>query len=318
MTTVLFGAFDRHNLGDLLLAMVAEREEGSGVVFAGLAARDMREFGGPRVVPLETAMAAGPMRLIHVGGELLDCDSDQATYMLGQQSAVATRRQCAYVVAKGDLPAGSTVEFRAVGGVGLAERPQSFREEVLAALAQANALTMRDSVTRDFLAANGIAAPLVPDPVSRIAGLFGDEIRARRPATTDFHAVQFAAEWGDDRTLDKLAAGIGRIGKPVVLFRAGAAPWHDDLEPYHRLAARLRVPATIFESLDIRDICGLIAGAVHVTATSLHVRIVAEAFGVPAISLEQRLGSARKLRAYLRTWHPDATPVALDDFAEGA
>jgi polysaccharide pyruvyl transferase WcaK-like protein len=231
---------------------------------------------------------------------------------------VAIRRQCAYVVAKSDLPAGSTVEFRAVGGVALADRPAAFRAEVLGALAQADAVTVRDAVTRDFLAANGIAAELVRDPVSRIAELFGDEIRARRPATADFLAVQFAAEWGDDATLAQLARGLERLGKPVVLFRAGAAPWHDDLEPYRRLAARLAVPATIFESLDIRDICGLIAGAASVVATSLHVRIVAEAFGVPAISLEQRRGSAGKLRAYLRTWQPDATPVVLDEFAEGA
>lgn len=294
--------------------MLAAREADGPVVFAGLAGRDMRVFVGPQVVPLAEAIAGGPVRLVHVGGELLDCDSDQAAFMLGK-SAVATRRQCAYAVAKRDLPAGSTVEFRAVGGVGLAERPPAFRAEVLAALVQADKLSVRDAVTRDFLSANGIQADLVPDPVSRIAKLFGGEIRSRRSAMTDFLAVQFAGEWGDDATLDQLAHGLDRTGKSVVLFRAGAAPWHDDLEPYRRLAARLAVPVSIFESLHIWDICGLIAGAATFVGTSLHGRIVAEAFGVPAISLEQQAGSARKLRAYLQTWCPDAMPVALDDFA---
>ena len=315
-TTVLFGAFDRHNLGDLLLARVAEREEAGPVVFAGLAARDMTPFGGPSVVPLEEAIADGSVRLIHVGGEVLDCDAEQAAYMLGEPT-LALRRRCTYAVAKGDLPAGSSVEFRAVGGVALAERPAAFRGEVLAALAQADRVTVRDVVTHGFLLANGIGAELVPDPVSRVAALFGEEILARKPAIEGYAAVQFAAEWGDDETLAQLARGLDRIGRPVALFRAGAAPWHDDLEPYRRLAARLTVPVSIFESLNIWGICGLIAGARLFVGTSLHGRIVAEAFGVPAMSIEPQPGSARKLHAYLRTWRPTAPPVSLHRFAEG-
>ncbi len=367
MNTVLFGAFDRHNLGDLLLARIAGRETPGPVLFAGLAARDMARFGGPRVMPLDEAVAGVPVRLVHVGGELLDCDAAQAAYMLGAQetlkkavsgrqrkapgaqearhiesigeppstaqrsdapaqqlvqrfpnSAVVTRRQCAYAVAKHELPAGSGVEFCAVGGVALAERPPAFRREVLATLREADAVSVRDTVTRDFLAGEGIPASLVPDPVTRIAKLFGDEIRARRPPMAGYLALQFAAEWGDDATLAKLARGIDRIGLPVVLFRAGAAPWHDDPEPYRRLAGRLAVPATLFESLHVLDICGLIAGAARVVATSLHVRIVADAFAVPVTSLEQAPGAAKKLSAYLRTWRPDAMPVALDAFAAGA
>lgn len=316
--TVLFGAFDRHNLGDLLLARVAEREEEGPVVFAGLAARDMTPFGGPRVVPLEEAIAGGPIRLIHVGGEVLDCDAEQAAYMLGELG-LALHRQCAYTVAKRDLPAGSTVEFRAVGGVALVERPLTFRDEVLAALARADGVTVRDVVTHDFLIANGIDAELVPDPVGRVAALFGEEILARKPVLEGYAAVQFAAEWGDDATLAQLAHGLDRIGRPVVLFRAGAAPWHDDLEPYRRLAARLTVPVpvSVFESLNIWDICGLIAGARLFVGSSLHGRIVARAFVVPAMSIEQQPGSARKLHAYLRTWRPEARVVVLDDFAGG-
>ena len=47
--TVYFDAFDRHNLGDLLLARVAESRHpaaASAPVWAGLAARDLRLWGG--------------------------------------------------------------------------------------------------------------------------------------------------------------------------------------------------------------------------------------------------------------------------------
>jgi Polysaccharide pyruvyl transferase len=308
---VLFGAFDRHNLGDILLAAVAVAEN-SAAACAGLAERDMTSCGGPRVAAL--ASFAEPLRLIHVGGELLDCDAAQAAYMLGAPW-LRWGRAAPYVVGKSRLPAGSTVEFHAVGGVRLAARDAAFREEVFAALRSADLVTVRDRATQATLAAAGIEAGLVPDPVTRIAALFGDLIRARPMEEGAWLAVQFAAECGDDATLAAFASGLERIGLPIVLFRAGAAPWHDDLEPYQRLASRLRVPVRIFESLDVRDICALIAASGGCIATSLHARIVAEAFGVPALSLEREPGSAQKVRAYLDTWSPGAVPLDPEAFA---
>jgi hypothetical protein len=312
--TVLFGAFDRHNLGDLLLARMAAAEADGPVAWAGLAPRDLSRHGGPRVQSLAEAVGGEPVALVHVGGELLDCDAPQAAHMLGDDS-LGWPRPAPYVLSRSVLPAGSTVEFRAVGGVALAQRPPAFRQQVLAALEEANAISVRDRVTQGFLAGSGLSARLVPDPVTRIAERYGLEIRAHGPQLRDYVAVQFAAEWGDDATLAALARGLVRLDGPVVLFRAGAAPWHDELEPYRRLAARLAVPCRIHESLHIWDICGLIAHARTCVATSLHVRLVADAFGVPAISLEQVPGSARKLRAYLDTWQPAVRPVALEEFA---
>ena len=314
MKTVLFGAFDRHNLGDLLLARLAAAEAGGPVAFAGLAHRDLTREGGPRVLPLAEAVAHTPVRLIHVGGEILDCDAEQAAFMLGEPG-LRWQRAAPYVLPKSALPAGSTVEFRAVGGVGLAARPAAFQQEVLAALAEADLLSVRDRTSRDFLLAAGLSPRLSPDPATRVAERFAPEIRQRGTGLRGHVAVQFAAEWGDDASLDALARGLARHGGPVVLFRAGAAPWHDDLEPYRRLVTKLTMPSRIHSGLHLWDICALIAQARLFIGTSLHGRLVAEAFGVPAISLEQSPGSARKLRAYLETWQPEAAPVALADFA---
>jgi len=308
---VLFGAFDRHNLGDILLVAMAAVDH-CNAACAGLVERDMSPFGGPRVAAL--ASFTEPINLIHVGGELLDCDAEQAAYMLGEPD-LRWGRLAPYVVGRRDLPPGSRVEFHAVGGVGLAARDADFREEVLAALRDADVLTVRDRVTQAFLAAAGIAAPLVRDPVTEIARRFGAHIHGRRSPRPDYLAVQFAAECGDDATLAAIGRGLDRIGLPVVLFRAGAAPWHDDLETYQRLASRLGVPIEIFESLDVRDICALIASSRGCIATSLHARIVAEAFAVPALSLEREPGEAQKLRAYLRTWSAAAVPLDPATFA---
>ena len=313
---ILFGAFDRHNLGDILLGHIAAEQLVAGDrAFAGLVSRDLRPWGGQRVAALDSFDS--PLNLIHVGGELLDCTAAQAAYML-EEPGLCWRRQAPYVVARHELPPGSTVEFRAVGGVELAERGAIFSGEVLAALREAGQVSVRDRTTQVLLRDAGIAAPLARDPVTWIGERFAARIRARIRRSDPYLAVQFAAECGDDATLAAFARGLERLGLPVVLFRAGAAPWHDGLEPYRRLAARTNLPTQVFESLDVWDICALIAGSSGFIGSSLHGRLVAESFAVPVLSLERALGAAKKLRAYLATWSPGEAPLEPAAFADGA
>ena len=95
---ILFGAFDRHNLGDLLFphivsALLCEQQ----TLFAGLVQRDMREYGGHQVdalAELIPQLAGQPIKLIHVGGELLDCDLYQAAIMLQSVPRAAQLIRC--------------------------------------------------------------------------------------------------------------------------------------------------------------------------------------------------------------------------------
>ena len=80
---VLFGAFDRHNFGDLLFPhLMTALLPGRAFAFAGLAERDLRAFGGHRVSALRAWGDARPRQLIHAGGELLGCTAWQAAVML--------------------------------------------------------------------------------------------------------------------------------------------------------------------------------------------------------------------------------------------
>ncbi len=311
---LFFGAFDRHNFGDILLGHMAARDTGVAAPrFAGLAERDLRACGGFCVLPV--AAVTAPVTLVHVGGELLDCDAGEAAWMLGD-STLKWPRQAPYVMPREQLPAGSRVVFRAVGGVDLAYRSTAFRHEVRHALRQVDALSVRDRVTQAFLASAGIAAALEPDPVTRLGEAFAATVAPVTAGNDPCLAVQFAAEFGDDRSLAAIAHGLDGIGLPVVLFRAGAAPWHDDLAVYARLAQRLRVPASLFESLDVREIARLIASSRGFVGSSLHARIVAAAFGRPCLSLERTAGAGRKLRAYLDTWLPGETVWSPEGFAD--
>jgi len=360
--TLLFGAFDRHNFGDLLFPHVAAALlPGRPLIFAGLAARDMRPWGGHPVralAELAAELRAEPLHLVHVGGELLSCSAWQAAVMLQTPDAApaiirrldarpADRQAWAeaqlgfaaeapYCIPPRLFPAARRIVYCGVGGVDLADQPSVLRDEVLARLRAADAIGVRDRLTLAGLARAGIPATLMPDPAVLVAELFGPAIAAhgrlgevadiRREAAQGYLAVQIAADFGDDATLAALASQLDRAasasGDGIALFRAGAAPWHDDRECLRRLAGRLRTrPLRTLESLHLWDICALIAGSRAYCGSSLHGRIVATAFGLPRINLlhPSQVGQWTKQAAFATTWDAPDEPgaVLIAELADG-
>ncbi|MFN3543643.1 MAG: polysaccharide pyruvyl transferase family protein [Thiobacillus sp.] len=343
-STVLFGAFDRHNFGDLLFPhLFAAQLPGCRLDVRGLAARDLRRWGGHDVRPL----APGAARLVHVGGELLTCTAWQAAVML-QSPAEAARvnarydadptaaagwaaqtlgctRSVPYVAGRALLAPGGKLIFNAVGGVEFALLPLALQDEVTAALRGADWLSVRDRVTQAALREAGIDAPLCPDPAVMVRQCLDDTIRRhgddepvcalRKAYPNGYLACQFSGDFADDASLDALARGLleaaSEHGLGVVLFRAGAAPWHDDATLYARLLQRLpRGMAQAFDSLHLWDLCALIAASRGVVASSLHARLVALAYALPRVSLAlpQQHGRPGKVAAWAATWEPPEMP----------
>ncbi|NML13959.1 polysaccharide pyruvyl transferase family protein [Azohydromonas caseinilytica] len=340
----LFGAYDRHNFGDLLLARVAMRLlRGQPVCCAGLAARDLRASGGPRVRPLAGLAPSAPLPLLHVGGQLLSCSAWQAAAMLMppddetmatiawlSRRSLARRRWARAALGLEDhapylLPRALAGRFAPVlalglGGAGLEQCPRRMRAEVMDKLRRMQRVAVRDRATQALLREAGIEALLLPDPAALTAQLFGPLIRRRARHgevaalrarfSGGYLAVQIAAEFGDDATLDALAAALDAValrrGLGVALFLAGVAPWHDDAAVLRRLAARLRAPAALLDSIHLWDICALLAQSAGYCGSSLHGRIVATAFGRPRLNLlppQTGLGmESAKHRAYVDSW----------------
>ncbi len=345
---LLFGACDRHNLGDLLFPHVAAALLApQPVVVAGVAERDLTAYGGHRVQALARLAAQWgdrPAHLVHVGGELLTCslyeaavmtlrpeearaaiaryDRDAAGRQAWAEGLLGLRQQVAYLAPKALFRRPGRFVHLALGGVDLPRLPPAMQEEVLGRLRESDALSVRDHVTQDLLARAGIQAALVPDPAVLTAELFkeriarhaegGEPAQVRSRFPQGYAAVQLAAEFGDDATLDVLAHGLARLatetGLGLVLFHAGAAPWHDDPQVYRRLQSRMgAAPVWRFASLNLWDLCALLAHARLYVGSSLHGRIVAAAHGVPGVSLGHADG---KVDAYLQTWLPRTPGVA--------
>lgn len=362
LPTIVFGAFDRHNFGDLLFPhIVAAMLERDGLIFAGLAERDLRNVGGHQVRALSslaTQYRERAVNVIHAGGELLTCDAWEAAVMLlPPEEAQATilrlssREQerlawaCSeigiaslapYVTSRTLFPHAACIVHNAVGGVDLDERAPALRDEVLANLRQADAVAVRDKRTQSQLDAHGIATGLLPDCAVMVKALFderiqghaqmGEVLQLRRAFPQGHIAMQFSGDFGDDRTLDTIASQLDQVvqstGYGVALFRAGAAPWHDDPSAFQRVAARMQLPAArMFASLDIWDICALIASSRAYAGSSLHGRIVAMAYALPRINLHEpgQVHGVTKQTAFADTWEPPGMPaaVAVTDLADG-
>ena len=352
--TILFGAFDRHNFGDLLFPhIVADLLARKDLLFAGLAARDLRSDGGHRVsalVQLAAHWGDRPANIIHVGGELLTCDAWEAAVMLlapdqAQETVarLAAREQDRLAWARSKLGSAAmapytvppelfpdaAVFYNAVGGVDLNQCEAALRAEVLAKLKAADDVSVRDQQTKALLDASGVRSRLIPDPAVMVAALFGTRIRQRATQgeiaqilgafPQGYIAVQFSADFGDDETLAEIAVQLDRIatssGLGVAFFRAGAAPWHDDLWCYQRVATRMHAPSVkICRSLNLWDICALVACSRVYCGSSLHGRIVAMAFALPRINLHHpaRPTQPTKQTAFAATWEPAGMPATVE------
>ncbi len=351
---ILFGAFDRHNFGDLLLPHIAAALlPGRALIHAGLAARDLRAYGGHAVRALAEVRATlgdKPADLLHVGGEVLTTTAWQAAVMLlppqeapatiaylqdrpGERAAwvqrmLGTAAQAPYLVERGRWPALRRVLYGSVGGVALHSCETTLRDEVLAQLRAADAVRVRDKVTQAYLQSAGLAAPLLPDAAVMVAELFGERLRQhvaqgevaglRQRFPQGYLAVQFSAEFADDATLTQLAQQLAQVtretGLGLVLFRAGAAPWHDTLLTLQRLAAQLDAGSVqVFQSLHLWDICALIAASRGYCGSSLHGRIVAMACALPRLSLRSPVASAQqgKTAAFAASWEEAEVPATV-------
>lgn len=352
LPVILFGAFDRHNFGDLLLAEIsASVLQHRPLVFAGLAKRDLTAFGGREVRSIaEVAREWGeqPAEVVETGGEILTCslyeaavmllskeaagraiafhDVDQGARQAWSEELLGLRQRVAYLIPRSLFRHPRQLRYSGIGGIGLATLPSSMRQEVFENLRHADHVWVRDRVTQAQLEQARIRTFLAPDPAAATARVCGSRIASHRvngePAAVaarfprGYLAAQFSAEFGDDATLREIGRQLQQVraetGLGIVLFRAGAAPWHDDLEVYRRLlVATPGFDAVLFQSLDLWDICALLANAAAYCGSSLHGRIVAEACGRPAANLIRDAGQMTKQAAHALSWGYGSRPTVL-------
>ena len=173
---------------------------------------------------------------------------------------------------------------------------------------------VRDRASSDFLARRGIAHRLVPDAVHAL-----EVLRAAEPdAGSGVAIVQLSRavlRAARPRRRGRAARRERAAARPQLrLLLAGTATGHDYRADHETLARDLRRAAPRADVAHPRHAPAARARRPHpaarvVIGTSLHVRIVAGAYGVPRVTLTKR-----KPTEYARSWDSDMPyDVALDD-----
>lgn len=332
------GAYERDNFGDLLFLLVTERYLGGAeVVAAAPFAADMRRLLGRRIP------AYGPLlrdeafdAVWTVGGQVGRIDLERAYTMSASPRAwrryaragEARRRAllrrstggvalaAPYIPVLADFPrnAGASAVLNSVGIAGVRGIEPARREAIAGALRAAAAVGVRDHGSSALLRDLGVEHRLLPDAVHALGVL---EPHARG-AGGEAAIVQVSRSrlrmFGHARLGRALAASPLLAGRPIRLLLAGTATGHDSADDYERVVRAARRAArgldiAILEERRPLELAGHIARARVAIGTSLHVRIVAAAHGVPRVSLAKP-----KPTRYARQWDPDMPfDTGLDD-----
>jgi hypothetical protein len=312
----LFGAFERHNFGDWLMAWIAEK------LLAGTAECDwLVDFPhfGNGINPAcgsfsrldEYLGGAETTSVLHTGGETLGCSVGDAIAMSSQEPQNRSR-PLFYVLS--DQEAGSHPRrfFFGVGGQDLSHLNEETRRWLGRTLATATWVSVRDSRTQRNLGELGVSSSLHPDLVSLISQIFTLSVEQNRERTLLVQASEsYLAE--NSTEFCRQVRALSEIFDDVVVAVAGIASHHDSFASALSIVSSLRSNGVkrvrLLCELDPLQIAREIGSAALVIATSLHFRIISMAYGVPRVSL-----GPKKTKNYAAEW--DILPLFADSPAE--
>ena len=310
---ILFGAFERHNFGDLLMGYAFEkllRQRGINTIHASILDNDLTACGGTMVHSIFDLLANGldpDIPVLHVGGETATCSFNDALacdspaplpYHLKDiisseiHQELGTDRPFPYLTPPKERinTASKPWENRLFYGIGLTQLSddRADNERLRATLAAARMISFRDTHSIRNARSFGITqATYAPDIVLSISQL----MPVSKPIGPSSLLMHFKGDYLR-RNSAELIHALSQIAPHfeggLKLGLAGTANYHDSLDEYYRfkqLAEESSVPIEVLPSVDILTICQQIASAAAVISTSLHYRIVARSYGVPRLTM---------------------------------
>lgn len=317
MKTILYGAFGRHNFGDMLFPHIVNKLikgniDDSQIEFCDVVSRNMTELGGHDVKSIANFIDyEDDVNVIHVGGEIGPCSLPLAVKMcepltVEQKTEVEKLKKhkmsLGYVLPKSLFKKPKTFIANSVGGLSTASM-ELYKDF--------DYVSFRDEASYKKLISKKIECNLAPDSAILTKYFFNDLISNRSSFNsiktihnkigTDYIAVQLNSNplrklTSLNRVFNKI---ILKTNLPILFFCAGVAPSHDSLDLYKEKFRNLpNDKVHYFDSLNIWDICNVISNAKLVIGTSLHVRILSQQFLRPRVTLH--VGS--KHRGFIGKW----------------
>jgi len=198
----------------------------------------------------------------------------------------------------------------AIGASSLGLLNAKARTAVVAALAKAAFVSVRDVPGQSALQAHGVASTLAPDSVAILQRL--------RPATEIVNegdlVFQCSRAWLRSRgemVLSQLVS-LSKSYSRIRLLPIGLAGGHADDQALAPLVASAKSAGASNVELvgvdTVWDVADAISQAEIFVGTSLHGHITSMAYGIPSVGLS----GISKLDAYLATWGDGLTPSGVD------
>lgn len=310
------GPYERDNVGDLLFLLVTEAYLPDFDIVPGAPfASDMTDVLGRQVVAYGDVLAGEQVDAIwSVGGQIGGVGLEGAFGMSrppaeveAYRDASAGERAALLRAAYGGAPivspylptpgafernAGAVTVANSVGLAGIAGLRPHVREELVEVLRTTDVVSVRDPQSAEVLTRFGIEHRLVPDVVHALGALEP----AEPDPTSETVVVQVSTvllnRIGRRRLARILVGSESLAGLRIQLVLAGTAAHHDSFEDMERVAEEIRRldPGREVEIRTERrplDIVDTVRRARVVISSSLHLRIIAAAYGLPRLTLKR-------------------------------
>lgn len=305
------GAYERDNFGDeLFLLLLRKWLSDDNIVAGSLINADMTSIYGETIVGYDVLLRAKRWDAVWVvGGEVGGVDIPFGLSMslpetinniaysrdAGVLMGAPNQEAAAYIPELKHYPLNSNVAL-VVNSVGLSNAKNVNSPPVrsmLRSLRRTVSVTVRDEKSFAYCTQHGIKAVLAPDIVHTISLKYNlkKSVKNKRKKII-FQANQYTVNaWGVEGIAAALVEIAERYDSEVILFVAGLANGHDSIKLYKNIQSvmKKRNSAIKVEITDQRDpvrLAGIIANARLWIGTSLHGRIIAAAYEVARVSIE--------------------------------
>jgi len=285
----LFGAFERHNLGDWLMAWCFEKlSDGKFSPWVTASLTPMHALGHENHTSFKDWHFQGGRSVLHVGGDILACTTDIALAFSDQKEKTLGVGRFPYLLPSEG--AGYTLEERILFGGGGTGLDKLSNEDIamLQETLEGMELFVRDQWTVEQLEKNGIKAALAPCVVS----LYPDLVSPAKAAEQPFVLVQVSdalLEAFSDSLVPVLEGLSKQLeDRKIILVAAGLSKGHDSYWALEILHARLLKRGCDVEVCFLANphaVANLVSCSSMVISSSLHLQILAMAFSVPRVSI---------------------------------
>ena len=319
MKTILYGAFGRHNFGDMLFpyilkSLLKSNSINTDIEYCDIVEADMTSHGGHDVKSITDFFDyESELNLIQVGGHTAnDCDPmdffSEDIKMKYAPFFYKKNINPSYILNKKTFNKPNVFIANAVGGFSVSGANK---------LKEYDFVSFRNKGSYDKSLDFGLDCQFTPDCVVLLKHFYDKTISERTSTSEDIkslhnlHGKDYIAVQINKHLLNahsgKIIQDIKNVIKetqlPLVFFCAGIAPGHDSMNLYKQKFQNILPNNMVyfFEGTNIWDICNVISNAKFVIGTSLHVRIVSAVFNIPRVTLYS--GHAdNKAKEFIEQW----------------